>query len=105
MVLLAVVGCVVFIVIKMKPLHKRLHVTISSLRGFFAEITLATYDGQAWADSRFAPSMQLPLHPATHVLHYASKYFEGMKAFHSASGYIFSFSFTRSFTSEWSGLP
>ncbi len=58
---------------------------------FFDEITLATYDGQAWSDTSFASSEQLPLHPATHVLHYASTCFEGMKAFRSTSGDIFIF--------------
>lgn len=55
---------------------------------FFDEITLATYDGQAWSDTSFAPSNSLPLHPATHVLHYASTCFEGMKAFRTADGKI-----------------
>ncbi len=58
---------------------------------FFDEITLATYDGQAWSDTRFTPSTQLSLHPATHVLHYASTCFEGMKAFRSTSGDILIF--------------
>ncbi|PIE48114.1 MAG: branched-chain-amino-acid transaminase [Gammaproteobacteria bacterium] len=55
---------------------------------FFDEITLATFDGQAWSDTAFVPSDSLPLHPATHVLHYASTCFEGMKAFRTTDGKI-----------------
>lgn len=55
---------------------------------FFDEITLATFDGQAWSEVLWQPSTQLPLHPATHVLHYASTCFEGMKAFRSTSGEV-----------------
>lgn len=55
---------------------------------FFDEITLATYDGQTWSDTQFKPSGSLPLHPATHVLHYASTCFEGMKAFRTSDGKI-----------------
>lgn len=55
---------------------------------FFDEITLAAYDGSDWSETQFHPADQLPLHPATHVLHYASTCFEGMKAFRSDSGEI-----------------
>ncbi len=53
---------------------------------FFDEITLATFDGTAWSETIFQSSDSLPLHPATHVLHYASSCFEGMKAFRTDSG-------------------
>ncbi len=55
---------------------------------FFDEITVAHFDGSAWSDTEFAPSHSLPLHPATHVLHYASTCFEGMKAFRTDAGKI-----------------
>lgn len=55
---------------------------------FFDEITLANYDGKAWSETQFVPSDRLPLHPATHVIHYASTCFEGMKAFRSENGKI-----------------
>ncbi len=55
---------------------------------FFDEITLANFDGQQWSDTQFAPSDKLPLHPATHVLHYSSTCFEGMKAFRTDDGKI-----------------
>lgn len=58
---------------------------------FFDEITLATFDGSRWSETQYQPANQLPLHPATHVLHYASTCFEGMKAFRSESGEIYLF--------------
>lgn len=58
---------------------------------FFDEITLATYDGSAWSKTVFQPSDRLPLHPATHVLHYASTCFEGMKAFRDENGKVYVF--------------
>jgi branched-chain amino acid aminotransferase len=55
---------------------------------FFDEITLASFDGEKWSDTSFAPSDRLPLHPASHVLHYASTCFEGMKAFRAHDGSV-----------------
>ncbi len=55
---------------------------------FFDEITTATFDGKEWSETQFAPSDKLPLHPATHVLHYSSTCFEGMKAFRTDDGKI-----------------
>jgi branched-chain amino acid aminotransferase len=55
---------------------------------FFDEITLASFDGEKWSDTSFAPGDRLPLHPASHVLHYASTCFEGMKAFRAHDGSV-----------------
>lgn len=55
---------------------------------FFDEMPLASFDGQAWSATSFVPSNQLPMHPASHVLHYSSTCFEGMKAFRAADGKI-----------------
>lgn len=55
---------------------------------FFDEITLTTFDGKAWSETLFQTSDHLPLHPATHVIHYASTCFEGMKAFRADDGSI-----------------
>lgn len=55
---------------------------------FFDEITLTTFDGSTWSETQFQTSQQLPLHPATHVIHYASTCFEGMKAFRADNGDI-----------------
>lgn len=61
---------------------------------FFDEITAAHFDGNAWSATQFLPSNQLPLHPATHVLHYASTCFEGMKAFRAENGEVSVFRLT-----------
>lgn len=55
---------------------------------FFDEITLTTFDGESWSETRFQSSEHLPLHPATHVIHYSSTCFEGMKAFRAENGEI-----------------
>lgn len=55
---------------------------------FFSEMTLASFDGEKWSDASFVPSDRLPIHPAAHVLHYASTCFEGMKAFRANDGAI-----------------
>jgi len=44
----------------------------------FDEITLANFDGKKWSDTSFAPATAA-IAPASHVLHYASTCFEGMK--------------------------
>ncbi|PID37752.1 MAG: branched chain amino acid aminotransferase [Pseudomonadales bacterium] len=55
---------------------------------FLDEMTMASYNGTEWSETQFTPSDSLPLHPATHVLHYSSTCFEGMKAFRTADGKI-----------------
>lgn len=58
---------------------------------FFQEMALATFDGNTWSDTTLVPSDSLPMHPATHALHYASSCFEGMKAFRGDDGTILMF--------------
>ncbi len=58
---------------------------------FFDEISLATFDGTVWSDTRFQASDTLALHPATHVIHYASTCFEGIKAFRADNNDIYVF--------------
>ncbi len=53
---------------------------------FFDEITATTFDGNQWSETVFQPADSLVLHPATHVLHYASTCFEGIKAFRGENG-------------------
>ncbi len=48
---------------------------------FFKEMTLTEFDGKSWSETRFCSSDSLSLHPASHVLHYSSTCFEGLKAF------------------------
>lgn len=55
---------------------------------FFDEMTLSSFDGEKWSNTSFVPSDRLPMHPAAHVLHYASTCFEGMKAFRANDGAI-----------------
>lgn len=55
---------------------------------FFDEIAVAHFDGSAWSATQMVASDELKLHPASHVLHYASTCFEGMKAFRTESGDI-----------------
>lgn len=55
---------------------------------FFSEMTLTSFDGSTWSDTSFVPSDSLPMHPAAHVLHYASTCFEGMKAFRGNDGSV-----------------
>ncbi len=55
---------------------------------FFDEITATTFDGNQWSETVFQSSDSLNLHPATHVLHYASTCFEGIKAFRSENGEV-----------------
>jgi branched-chain amino acid aminotransferase len=42
-------------------------------------------DGQ-WSELEVVPVAPLSMHPATHVLHYASECFEGLKAYRTAEG-------------------
>ena len=53
---------------------------------FFEEISLTKFDEKGWSETIFKPSNELRLHPATHVLHYASTCFEGIKAFRAENG-------------------
>jgi len=53
----------------------------------FAPIVLrADYIDGHWGEVHAVASDELVLHPASHVLHYASSCFEGLKAFRSAGG-------------------
>lgn len=52
---------------------------------FMPEMIQARFDG-AWSAAEFVPSDSFSLHPAAHVLHYASTCFEGLKAFRQPDG-------------------
>ncbi len=54
---------------------------------FLPEMAVIRYDG-GWGDISLESSEVLPLHPAAHVLHYASTCFEGLKAFRHADGSV-----------------
>lgn len=53
---------------------------------FCDHISIARYSGGAWAAPSLQPLQPLALHPAAHVLHYASSCFEGFKAYRWADG-------------------
>ncbi|MEM7762985.1 MAG: branched-chain amino acid aminotransferase [Pseudomonadota bacterium] len=55
---------------------------------FCDQFVVADFDGEAWADSAVQPLAPIPMHPAAHVLHYASTCFEGFKAYRWADGSI-----------------
>lgn len=55
---------------------------------FFDEMTTTTFDGKQWSETQLQSTDSLALHPATHVLHYASTCFEGIKAFRSEAGEV-----------------
>lgn len=53
---------------------------------FCDNIAIARFEGGAWQAPRIEPLAPLPIHPAAHVLHYASTCFEGFKAYRWADG-------------------
>jgi branched-chain amino acid aminotransferase len=59
------------------------------------QMSIATCANGAWGADRLVPVAPLPLHPAAHVLHYASTCFEGFKAYRWADGSIHVFRMDR----------
>ncbi|MFK8051399.1 MAG: branched-chain amino acid aminotransferase [Woeseiaceae bacterium] len=55
---------------------------------FCKEFTVADFEEDAWQSPTLQPLAPLPMHPASHVLHYASTCFEGFKAYRWADGSI-----------------
>ena len=53
---------------------------------FCDHIAIASYSAGAWTAPSIEPLAPLSLHPAAHVLHYASSCFEGFKAYRWADG-------------------
>ena len=53
---------------------------------FTSRFALARYEDGAWQMPRIEPLAPLSLHPAAHVLHYASTCFEGFKAYRCDDG-------------------
>ncbi len=52
------------------------------------QMGIATYRDGAWGADKIVPTAPMPMHPAAHVLHYASTCFEGFKAYRWADGSI-----------------
>jgi len=53
---------------------------------FCDSIAIAHYKDGAWQEPAIEPLAPLPMHPASHVLHYSSTCFEGFKAYRWADG-------------------
>lgn len=53
---------------------------------FCDQIAIAYFAGGAWSAPSLEPLAPLPIHPAAHVLHYASTCFEGFKAYRWQDG-------------------
>jgi branched-chain amino acid aminotransferase len=59
------------------------------------QMSLATYANGAWSADKLVPVGPLAVHPAAHVLHYASTCFEGFKAYRWTDGSIHVFRMDR----------
>lgn len=55
---------------------------------FTEKMVISQYEDGQWSDLALVPVEPFSLHPATHVLHYASECFEGLKAYRTDSGDI-----------------
>ncbi|PWR00709.1 branched-chain amino acid aminotransferase [Leucothrix pacifica] len=55
---------------------------------FMPEMAISWFNGSSWSTPEMVPSDSLPLHPATHALHYSSTCFEGLKAFRQEDGSV-----------------
>lgn len=54
---------------------------------FMPRMSIAHYN-EGWSAEQVVTSDSLPMHPAAHVLHYASTCFEGLKAFRQSDGSV-----------------
>jgi hypothetical protein len=52
------------------------------------QMAIATYRNGQWGPHEIRPTGPIEIHPAAHVLHYASECFEGFKAYRWADGSI-----------------
>jgi branched-chain amino acid aminotransferase len=53
---------------------------------FCDHVSVARFENGSWGDAVIEPLAPLPMHPASHVLHYASTCFEGFKAYRWQDG-------------------
>lgn len=50
-------------------------------QSFTSLMSVATFKNDSWSEAKIQPLAPFELHPATHVLHYSSTCFEGLKAY------------------------
>ena len=62
---------------------------------FAPVMAFANYQDGDWSDVALKPVEELHLHPAAHVLHYASTCFEGLKAYRREDGSLYVFRLDR----------
>ena len=55
---------------------------------FMPEMAISKFDGERWSDAEIVSSDSIQMHPGSHVLHYSSTCFEGLKAFRHADGSV-----------------
>lgn len=55
---------------------------------FTEKMVTSHFENGQWSQLEVTPVAPFSMHPATHVLHYASECFEGLKAYRTASGAI-----------------
>jgi branched-chain amino acid aminotransferase len=55
---------------------------------FTGQMVSSHYENGRWSDLQVVPVAPFSLHPATHVLHYASECFEGLKAYRQETGEV-----------------
>lgn len=55
---------------------------------FMPEMAINWFKDNQWGGPEFVSSDSLPLHPGSHVLHYSSTCFEGLKAFRQKDGSV-----------------
>ena len=53
---------------------------------FCEQMAIARFENGSWGEASIEPLAPLPMHPASHVFHYASTCFEGFKAYRWADG-------------------
>ena len=53
---------------------------------FCERMGVCRFEDGAWSTPELVETAPIPLHPAAHVLHYASSCFEGLKAYRWADG-------------------
>ena len=55
---------------------------------FAASMAVMYFDGTSWTEPKVVPVEPIPMHPASHALHYGSTIFEGLKAHKGTDGIV-----------------